>query len=258
MQQTTIQRKDLGLIERLYFMEAIRAVFFTFGKLLRNFLVYLLNCVGLAKMRVPWVTVEYPNSTRQYYQRYRGAHRLLSKDNGDIRCTACFLCSTICPAKCIYIEPQGRDATHCISHTNTVECGKLHHRNDGSTRDVKPCISRPGSGSPAGSVSHTGGVSHTGSANHTAIGNSTNMEKFPRRFEINTLQCIYCGLCVQACPVDAIRMDTGIHPEIYIHGPRAFIETKEILMQRSKDLQNYGVQGLKNRRMDEVRKCEMG
>jgi NADH-quinone oxidoreductase subunit I len=26
------------------------------------------------------------------------------------------------------------------------------------------------------------------------------------------LRCIYCGFCVEACPKDAIRMDTGIHP----------------------------------------------
>ena len=28
--------------------------------------------------------------------------------------------------------------------------------------------------------------------------------------EIDLLECIYCGYCVEACPMDAIRMDTGI------------------------------------------------
>lgn len=35
-------------------------------------------------------------------------------------------------------------------------------------------------------------------------------EKVPVRFDIDLLECIYCGYCVEACPMDAIRMDTGI------------------------------------------------
>lgn len=35
-------------------------------------------------------------------------------------------------------------------------------------------------------------------------------EKLPVRFDIDLLECIYCGYCVEACPKDAIRMDTGI------------------------------------------------
>lgn len=34
------------------------------------------------------------------------------------------------------------------------------------------------------------------------------VEKRPRRFEINTGICVFCGFCVEACPEDAIRMDT--------------------------------------------------
>jgi NADH-quinone oxidoreductase subunit I len=36
-------------------------------------------------------------------------------------------------------------------------------------------------------------------------------EKVPVRFDIDLLECIYCGYCVEACPMDAIRMDTGIY-----------------------------------------------
>ncbi len=34
------------------------------------------------------------------------------------------------------------------------------------------------------------------------------IEKRPARFEIDLLLCVFCGYCVEACPCDAIRMDT--------------------------------------------------
>lgn len=66
------------------------------------------------------------------------------------------------------------------------------------------------------------------------------VEKFPVRYEIDTLQCIYCGMCVEACPCDAIRMDTNVHPRIWGYDRVDFIETKQILMERSKVLQERG------------------
>ena len=36
------------------------------------------------------------------------------------------------------------------------------------------------------------------------------VEKFPIRFDIDLGVCVYCGYCVEVCPEDAIRMDTGI------------------------------------------------
>ncbi|MDP6990391.1 MAG: NADH-quinone oxidoreductase subunit I [Planctomycetota bacterium] len=36
------------------------------------------------------------------------------------------------------------------------------------------------------------------------------VEKFPVRFDIDLGVCVYCGYCVEVCPEDAIRMDTGI------------------------------------------------
>jgi NADH-quinone oxidoreductase subunit I len=48
-------------------------------------------------------TIEYPEQERQVYPRYRGLHRLNKDELGRVKCVACFMCSTICPARCIYI-----------------------------------------------------------------------------------------------------------------------------------------------------------
>jgi len=37
-----------------------------------------------------------------------------------------------------------------------------------------------------------------------------NIEKRPKSFDIDLGKCVYCGYCVEACPEDAIRMDTKI------------------------------------------------
>ncbi len=47
------------------------------------------------------------------------------------------------------------------------------------------------------------------------------VEKFPKLFEINMLRCIYCGLCEEACPEEAIFMSktyvvTGLSRELMI------------------------------------------
>lgn len=36
------------------------------------------------------------------------------------------------------------------------------------------------------------------------------IEKRPASFNIDLGKCVYCGFCVEACPEDAIRMDTQI------------------------------------------------
>jgi NADH-quinone oxidoreductase subunit I len=49
-------------------------------------------------------TLEWPEQPATYSDRFKGKHFLTRRDDGQIRCTACYLCATACPAQCIHIE----------------------------------------------------------------------------------------------------------------------------------------------------------
>lgn len=49
------------------------------------------------------LTLNYPEETYEYSARFKGNHVLTVKKDGAIRCTACMLCATNCPAECIKI-----------------------------------------------------------------------------------------------------------------------------------------------------------
>ncbi len=62
--------------------------------------IFFKQLLGLEKSE----TLEWPEQPATYGDRFKGRHFLTRRDDGQIRCTACFLCSTACPADCIYIE----------------------------------------------------------------------------------------------------------------------------------------------------------
>ena len=57
---------------------------------------------SLVKRDMP--TISYPEQQRNYSERFRGTHILTTRQDGSLKCVACYMCATICPAECIYIE----------------------------------------------------------------------------------------------------------------------------------------------------------
>ena len=170
--------EELSFRERIYLPEIVSGLFITGGRFWRNLFLHIAHRFGIARDRSAAATIQYPTVHPDYGSEYRGSHRLTLKEDGSVRCTACFLCATACPARCINIEAGEH---------------------------------------PDASV-----------------------EKYAVRYEIDTLRCIYCGMCVEACPCDAIRMDTYVHPRLWGYRREDFIESKEILMGRSRTLADRG------------------
>lgn len=65
---------------------------FTFKKMIKN----LFN-------QKEMITLNYPEEKYNYSSRFKGNHVLTVKKDGSLRCTACMLCATNCPAQCIKI-----------------------------------------------------------------------------------------------------------------------------------------------------------
>jgi NADH-quinone oxidoreductase subunit I len=55
------------------------------------------------------------------------------------------------------------------------------------------------------------------------------IEKRPAKFEIDLLLCVFCGYCVEACPCDAIRMDTKIGVMVYDNRADFVIDKAKLL-----------------------------
>jgi NADH-quinone oxidoreductase subunit I len=59
------------------------------------------------------ITVQYPEEETVRSPNYRGVHRLNKDEQGRVKCVACMLCATACPAHCIDIvgatAPEGWD-----------------------------------------------------------------------------------------------------------------------------------------------------
>lgn len=51
-------------------------------------------------------TMQYPEEKWEYPPRFRGIHKLTKDEKERVKCVACFMCATACPAQCINIKAQ--------------------------------------------------------------------------------------------------------------------------------------------------------
>jgi len=94
--------------ERSYVPELVKGLAITAKYFFKNLIGErdlnnkVLDREGMSKV----VTVQYPEEKVDYPDGYRGLHRLVPRedDPSKPRCVACYMCATICPAQCIYIE----------------------------------------------------------------------------------------------------------------------------------------------------------
>ncbi len=81
----------LSWVENLYLKQIVQGLIVT-GK----------HMAGVAFFGTE-ITVQYPEMQHIPSANYRGVHRLNKDDQGRVRCVACMLCATACPAHCIDI-----------------------------------------------------------------------------------------------------------------------------------------------------------
>lgn len=114
-----IEPPKLGLVEALYIPAIAQGLMTT-----------------IKHMFEPNMTRQYPEVEPEIPPNYRGVHRLNRDDKGRVKCVACFLCQTACPANCITIEaaappkddPNWADrdkypATFVIDQLRCIYCG---------------------------------------------------------------------------------------------------------------------------------------
>jgi NADH-quinone oxidoreductase subunit I len=77
------------------------------------------------------VTTQFPEQRPKLPANYRGVHRLNRDEQGRVKCVACYMCSTACPAHCIDIvaapspwpDREKYPETFVIDELRCIYCG---------------------------------------------------------------------------------------------------------------------------------------
>lgn len=113
-----VSAPQLSLLDRIYLPAIAQGIATTFKHL-----------IG------PKVTESYPEVRPQLPANYRGVHRLNRDEKGRVKCVACYMCATACPAHCIDIvaapappdwQADGREKypeTFVIDELRCIYCG---------------------------------------------------------------------------------------------------------------------------------------
>ena len=87
MTQRRSTRKPLSIWEKMYIPAVVKGM--------------LTTASHIPKKKF---TLLYPEIQPERPPRYRGVHRLTKDEHGNMKCVACFMCATACPAHCITIK----------------------------------------------------------------------------------------------------------------------------------------------------------
>jgi len=102
--------KKLTLAERFYFPAILTGMKLT-----------------LRHMFSKKITLQYPEEERDFLPNYRGVHRLNKGESDRIKCVACEMCASACPAHCITIKAtevdwEDRDKIPKIFEIDELKC----------------------------------------------------------------------------------------------------------------------------------------
>ena len=110
----------LSLLEQLYVPAVVSGLVTTTKHLLRT-------------IAGKDVTTQFPEERPKLPANYRGVHRLNRDEQGRVKCVACYMCSTACPAHCIDIvaapaPPEWKDRekypeTFVLDELRCIYCG---------------------------------------------------------------------------------------------------------------------------------------
>jgi NADH-quinone oxidoreductase subunit I len=89
-----VQEPKLGLFAQLYLPIVVDGLTTTLAHLVK-----------------PKITEQYPEQEPDLPANYRGVHRLNRDEKGRVKCVACYMCATACPAHCIDIVAAPAPAT---------------------------------------------------------------------------------------------------------------------------------------------------
>ncbi len=104
----TVSAPEPSFARSVFFVEIAQGMWLTLKRFFKNAPSTLLAEIPFvgeklfgAKRAIP--TIWYPEQRRNYSDRFRGRHILKTREDGTLRCVACYMCQTACPADCIDI-----------------------------------------------------------------------------------------------------------------------------------------------------------